>query len=60
MQVLEKKPWVVEYVSLVLQIWEPNTLLAKPNPKSVPVWVSIKDMPLAYGMWETLARLLAM
>ncbi|KAF5791666.1 hypothetical protein HanXRQr2_Chr09g0397381 [Helianthus annuus] len=50
LQVLERNPWLVDNVPLVLQIWDPNVVLCKPNPKTVPIWVAIKDLPLS--LWN--------
>ncbi|KAJ0867753.1 hypothetical protein HanRHA438_Chr12g0566811 [Helianthus annuus] len=50
LQVLERNPWLIDNVPLVLQMWDPNVVLRKPNPKTVPVWVAIKDLPLS--LWN--------
>ncbi|KAF5816830.1 putative transcription factor interactor and regulator CCHC(Zn) family [Helianthus annuus] len=49
-QVLERSPWLVDNVPLVLQLWDPSVVLCKPNPKTVPIWVTINNLPLS--LWN--------
>ncbi|KAJ0906541.1 putative transcription factor interactor and regulator CCHC(Zn) family [Helianthus annuus] len=50
LHVLERNPCLIDNMPLVLQMWDPNVVLSKPNPTSVPVWVAIKDLPLS--LWN--------
>ncbi|KAJ0869919.1 hypothetical protein HanRHA438_Chr11g0494401 [Helianthus annuus] len=49
-QVLERNPWLVKNVPLALQLWQPDTILSKPDLDKVPIWVTIKDLPLC--LWN--------
>ncbi|KAK1406016.1 hypothetical protein QVD17_42273 [Tagetes erecta] len=50
-EVLKAGPWIVNNVPLCLNRWEPAICLSKPEPKSVPVWVVFKNLPLE--LWST-------
>ncbi|KAK1425941.1 hypothetical protein QVD17_21306 [Tagetes erecta] len=50
-EVLKAGPWIVNNIPLCLKKWEPAICLSKPEPKSVPVWVVLKNLPLE--LWNT-------
>lgn len=50
LNVLKTSPWVVDNVHLMLNLWKPDSHLTKPNPKMLPIWVGIKDLP--NGLWN--------
>ncbi|GJT22253.1 zinc knuckle CX2CX4HX4C containing protein [Tanacetum coccineum] len=45
-RVLENGHWLIRLVSIILNIWKPNTRLVKDAVKSVPVWVKLHDVPV--------------
>jgi hypothetical protein len=49
-QVLQRGPWLVNDVPLIVRLWEPDACLAKPDPSMVPIWVSIMNLPLS--LWN--------
>ncbi|KAD3640142.1 hypothetical protein E3N88_29365 [Mikania micrantha] len=49
-KVLQKGPWLVNDVPMMLRLWEPDACLEKPDPSMVPIWVSIMDLPLS--LWN--------
>jgi hypothetical protein len=49
-QVLNRGPWLVNDVPLIVRRWEPDACLNKPDPSLVPIWVSILNLPLS--LWN--------
>ncbi|PWA80038.1 hypothetical protein CTI12_AA080440 [Artemisia annua] len=44
--VLESGPWMVNNISLVLNIWEPGIWLEKVEPSTIPIWVCVYGIPM--------------
>nr|GEX46926.1 hypothetical protein [Tanacetum cinerariifolium] len=44
--VLDSGPWMVQNVPIVLNIWEPGIWLEKTKPTSIPIWVSVFNIPI--------------
>ncbi|GJY52481.1 putative reverse transcriptase domain-containing protein [Tanacetum coccineum] len=44
--VLDSGPWMVQNVRIVLNIWEPGIWLEKNEPTSIPIWVSVFNIPM--------------
>ncbi|KAK9060842.1 hypothetical protein SSX86_018022 [Deinandra increscens subsp. villosa] len=49
-QVLQQGAWLFEDVPMVLDLWQPDSCLDKPDPAMVPIWISIIDLPLS--LWN--------
>ncbi|KAK9048409.1 hypothetical protein SSX86_032628 [Deinandra increscens subsp. villosa] len=49
--VLELGPWIVANIPLCLKRWEAGVNMSRAAPKTVPVWIVLKDLPLE--LWET-------
>ncbi|GKC57395.1 retrovirus-related pol polyprotein from transposon TNT 1-94 [Tanacetum coccineum] len=45
-QVLEKGPWLIRNVPLILTKWSPNMTLSKDEVTRVPVWVKMHKVPV--------------
>nr|GEU31441.1 hypothetical protein [Tanacetum cinerariifolium] len=45
-QVLEKGPWLIRNLPLILTKWSPNMSLSKDKVTKVPVWVKIHKVPV--------------
>ncbi|GJV35267.1 putative RNA-directed DNA polymerase [Tanacetum coccineum] len=49
-QVLEKGPWLIRNIPLMLTKWSPNMVLSKDKVTRVPVWVKLHKVPaVAYS-----------
>ncbi|KAK9049804.1 hypothetical protein SSX86_031227 [Deinandra increscens subsp. villosa] len=48
--VLQQGAWLFDDVPMVLELWQPDSCLDKPDPSMVPIWVSIMDLPLS--LWN--------
>ncbi|XP_071699773.1 uncharacterized protein [Rutidosis leptorrhynchoides] len=46
MDVMEKGPWMIRPVPIILNKWSANVSLSKEDLTSVPVWVKLHDVPL--------------
>nr|GEX61537.1 hypothetical protein [Tanacetum cinerariifolium] len=44
--VFEQSPWLVNGKPLVVQKWDPNMNIVKSEPKSIPTWVKMYNVPL--------------
>ncbi|KAJ0512242.1 hypothetical protein HanHA300_Chr10g0343991 [Helianthus annuus] len=44
--VLENGPWLVNNVPIILNKWEPGLCLQRVEPKSIPIWVTVHDVPM--------------
>ena len=45
-QVLETGPWLIRSIPIFLNIWTPNTTLAKEQITSAPVWLKLHNVPI--------------
>ena len=45
--VIEKGPWIIRSIPIILNKWSPNVSLTKEDLTKVPVWVKLRDVPLA-------------
>ncbi|XP_071695024.1 uncharacterized protein [Rutidosis leptorrhynchoides] len=45
-KVFDSGPWLVDNVPLFRKKWEPGLCLEKPEPSTIPLWVSIIDLPV--------------
>ncbi|KAK9050738.1 hypothetical protein SSX86_030292 [Deinandra increscens subsp. villosa] len=48
--VLQQGAWLFDDVPMVLELWQPDSCLDKPDPSMVPIWVLIMDLPLS--LWN--------
>ncbi|KAK9048204.1 hypothetical protein SSX86_032833 [Deinandra increscens subsp. villosa] len=48
--VLQQGAWLFDDVPMVLELWQPDSCLDKPDPSMVPIWISIMDLPLS--LWN--------
>ncbi|GJY18587.1 zinc knuckle CX2CX4HX4C containing protein [Tanacetum coccineum] len=46
LDVIEKRPWIIRSIPIILNKWSPNVSLTKEDLTNVPVWVKLKDVPL--------------
>ncbi|GJY23686.1 uncharacterized protein Tco_0397344 [Tanacetum coccineum] len=46
MDVIEKGPWIIRSIPIILNKWSPNVSLTKEDLTKVPVWVKLRDVPL--------------
>nr|GEX70046.1 RNA-directed DNA polymerase, eukaryota, reverse transcriptase zinc-binding domain protein [Tanacetum cinerariifolium]GEX75873.1 RNA-directed DNA polymerase, eukaryota, reverse transcriptase zinc-binding domain protein [Tanacetum cinerariifolium] len=44
--VLENGPWMVNNKPLMVQKWEPDVVIDKSEPKSLPCWIKLHNIPL--------------
>ncbi|GKC30567.1 RNA-directed DNA polymerase, eukaryota, reverse transcriptase zinc-binding domain protein [Tanacetum coccineum] len=44
--VLELSPWLVNAKPLVVQKWDPDVNIVKSEPKSIPMWIKLYNVPL--------------
>lgn len=44
--VLEAGPWLIRSIPIFLNIWTPNTTLAKEEVTSAPVWLKLYNVPI--------------
>ncbi|GJZ72421.1 RNA-directed DNA polymerase, eukaryota, reverse transcriptase zinc-binding domain protein [Tanacetum coccineum] len=44
--VLEQSPWLINGKPLVVQKWDPDMNIVKSEPKSIPMWVKMYNVPL--------------
>ncbi|KAK9053517.1 hypothetical protein SSX86_027509 [Deinandra increscens subsp. villosa] len=58
-KVLDFGIWLVKNVPLCLKRWEPNLKLCKIEPKMVPVWASIADLPLEFWNGDVLSSIIS-
>ncbi|KAK9053514.1 hypothetical protein SSX86_027506 [Deinandra increscens subsp. villosa] len=49
--VFDLGPWIVANIPLCLKKWEAGVNMSRAAPKTVPVWIVFKDLPLE--LWET-------
>nr|XP_043629587.1 uncharacterized protein LOC122600873 [Erigeron canadensis] len=45
-QVLERGPWIIRSVPILLNVWNANACLTKEETSKVPVWIKLHDIPL--------------
>ncbi|PWA58171.1 zinc knuckle CX2CX4HX4C [Artemisia annua] len=45
-KVLESGPWLIRSMPIFLNIWTPNTTLAKEEVTSAPVWLKLHNVPI--------------
>lgn len=45
-KVLETGPWLIRSIPIFLNIWTPNTTLAKEEVTSAPLWVKLHKVPI--------------
>lgn len=50
-EVLELGPWIVGNLPLCLQKWDAGVNMARVAPKTMPVWIMVKNIPLE--LWDT-------
>nr|GEV96376.1 hypothetical protein [Tanacetum cinerariifolium] len=58
--VLENGPWMVDGLPLFIQKWEVRMCMSKPEPKKVPLWVKIYDIPLEAWNSDDISRISSM
>ncbi|GKE27956.1 RNA-directed DNA polymerase, eukaryota, reverse transcriptase zinc-binding domain protein [Tanacetum coccineum] len=44
--VLENGPWMVNNKPLIVQKWDPDVIIDKSDPKSLPCWIKLYNVPL--------------
>nr|GEV55930.1 zinc knuckle CX2CX4HX4C [Tanacetum cinerariifolium] len=44
--VIESGPWIVNNKPMVVQKWDPNVNLDRTEPKTLPLWVKLMNLPL--------------
>ncbi|GJQ91234.1 RNA-directed DNA polymerase, eukaryota, reverse transcriptase zinc-binding domain protein [Tanacetum coccineum] len=54
MNVIEKGPWLVDQKPLFVQRWEAGLCLSKAEPKKIPLWVKIFNIPLEAWNFESI------
>ncbi|GJV72404.1 zinc knuckle CX2CX4HX4C containing protein [Tanacetum coccineum] len=45
-KVLENRPWLIRLVSLILNVWTPNTILKKDVISLAQIWVKLHNVPI--------------
>nr|GEV13307.1 putative reverse transcriptase domain-containing protein [Tanacetum cinerariifolium] len=45
-KVLEDGPWLIRIVTLILNVWSPNTDLKKAEVKKAPIWIKLHHVPI--------------
>ncbi|PWA58130.1 hypothetical protein CTI12_AA396760 [Artemisia annua] len=44
--VLDSRPWMVQNVPIVLNLWEPGIWLDMSEPTTIPIWVCVYNIPM--------------
>ena len=54
-RILRRGMWNIGNIPLVVTKWIPDELMEKPEVKSIPLWVHLKNVPLHMFSWEGLS-----
>ena len=55
--VIENGPWLVDQNPLFVQRWEAGLCLTKPEPRKIPIWAKILNVPLEAWNVEGISRI---
>ncbi|GKG27955.1 RNA-directed DNA polymerase, eukaryota, reverse transcriptase zinc-binding domain protein, partial [Tanacetum coccineum] len=44
--VIDQSPWIVNGKPLIVQKWDPETVIEKETPCKIPVWIRLYNVPL--------------
>lgn len=54
-RILRRGMWNIGNIPLVVTKWTPDELKEKPEIKSIPMWVHLKNVPMNILSWEGLS-----
>ena len=54
-RILRRGKWNIGNIPLVVAKWTPKELEEKPEVKSIPLWVHLKNVPMNMVSWEGLS-----
>ncbi|GJZ25328.1 RNA-directed DNA polymerase, eukaryota, reverse transcriptase zinc-binding domain protein [Tanacetum coccineum] len=57
--VLETGPWMVQNITLVLNIWELGIWLEKVEPSVIPIWVCIYNIPMELCIGSSIGKIMS-
>ncbi|GJU61156.1 RNA-directed DNA polymerase, eukaryota, reverse transcriptase zinc-binding domain protein [Tanacetum coccineum] len=45
-QIIDQSPWFVNGKPLIVQKWDPDTIITKESPGKIPIWIRLLNIPL--------------
>lgn len=54
-RILKRGMWNIGNIPLIMTKWTPNELKEKPEVKSIPLWVHLKNVPMNMFSWQGLS-----
>ncbi|KAK9053512.1 hypothetical protein SSX86_027504 [Deinandra increscens subsp. villosa] len=57
--VLENGPWMVNNIPIILTKWEPGFCVCKPEPSSIPIWVTAHNVPIELWSGRGISKLMS-
>ncbi|KAK9053516.1 hypothetical protein SSX86_027508 [Deinandra increscens subsp. villosa] len=58
-EVLENGPWLINNVPIILIKWEPGFCINKPEPSSIPIWVTVHNVPIELWSGRGISKLMS-
>ncbi|KAK9053518.1 hypothetical protein SSX86_027510 [Deinandra increscens subsp. villosa] len=58
-EVLENGPWMVNNIPILLTKWEPGFCISKPEPSSIPIWVTAHNVPIELWSGRGISKLMS-
>nr|GEU71621.1 hypothetical protein [Tanacetum cinerariifolium] len=56
-QVLDQGPWLIRNRPMFVQKWDPEIGMEKPEPKTIPIWVKLVNIPIEGWSMEGISAL---
>ncbi|KAK9053515.1 hypothetical protein SSX86_027507 [Deinandra increscens subsp. villosa] len=58
-EVLENGPWMINNIPILLNRWEPGISLHKQEPSSIPIWVTVHNVPIELWSGKGISKLMS-